>query len=242
MKLPKVKQEVVDAMEGVSQISSCVQNNNPYNPYNIDWEGLIKHLCEINPNCIVCNLHERKANGTRCPHYTGTRKKGCGILNFSSAPNKGEDTRTGPSNLVEQYGISRVKIDKKLFGAHHLYFYIHHRHVVDFHQFLASDKVGILPYIPQIDIEGNHDIKNILLRKVYVKLIGKLKDFSWAIHHINGNHWDNRKENLALVLNTEHGVLHKRTMTSREEAEFIQCIVERNIILFGDPCWGDEVA
>lgn len=196
----------------------------------VDWDGLGTFLNE-NPECVICNMHERKDNGTLCDHYLGGKRRGCGKLNFNSAPAGGQPTRCAVSTTVGKlFNVPRAS----LLGAHHIYFYMYHQNCAFANNF-------DFPPVPQMDVRGKMDNKSVLLREIYMDNVKNMKEFKWIIHHINGRHWDNRKENLALVLNTEHGVLHSKSMPDRQRAELIQCIVDRNKDLFGDPCWGDEV-
>jgi len=187
--------------------------------YKVDYEGLEKFLID----CNQCNLREKKENGTICPHYLGHNKKHCGKLRFGCPPAAGEESRLA---VTESVGKLFNVPNPKDHGAHHMFFYVYYQ------QFNCC-----FPDKPDFDIDGNVNASSILAEAIEEKMH---KHFTWIIHHINGNHWDNRKENLALVLNTEHGRLHGGTLEGEDLEEYIQKIKDRNRKLFGISCWGGE--
>jgi len=122
------------------------------------------------------------------------------IFILNSAQKKGKPSRIGCSSILTKYGI----LHPNNLGKLHLFFFLHHPEL-NF-QF---------PDIPEVDIFGN-TINDKLLQ--------------WHIHHINGVHYDDSKDNQLLALNTEHGYLTKKP----DDTRMLYEIIERNEIYIFD--------
>ncbi len=139
----------------------------------------------------------------------GTRCSPCMCRSISKATPR-STSRVGISYKVKTR-FNVPKVDNH--GKHHAYFFSYYKDVFEF----------CFPEVPGVCVLGN-SIEDKMLR--------------WNVHHINGDHNDDRKENLGLCLSTEHTKLHN--LNGQEKEELIQKIKDRNRSLFGTPCWGDE--
>ena len=102
------------------------------------------------------------------------------IFILNSAQVKGKPSRVGCGAKLKIYGI----LHPNHLGRLHLFIFIYY------------PKLNFqFPAVPFKDVFGN---------TIYDKHL------MWHVHHINGNHNDNRKINLLLCLNTEHGYLSKK--------------------------------
>jgi len=183
----------------------------------IDYEGLREFLSV--GDCVNCEFVEKYDNDERCD--------GCPIIR-ASRRNPGEATRVGVSSKIGRlFNVPKPENH----GKHNIFFYTYYQ------QFGCQ-----FPQTPNVDVLGQVNISDILIRKVLTKMAKEknLKTLQWIIHHINGNPMDDRKENLALMLNTEHSLLHKGNLNERQKAELIQCVIERNKSMFGVAVWGNE--
>lgn len=134
-------------------------------------------------DCITCDFYKRFKEGTKC--------KDC---NFVS--NSGYNSRKGKRARRNRVGCGVKFRDVGGFkpikyshvGKHQLYF------------FLFNPELKFqLPDFPPVDMFGNPPLLNEE---------GEIK-WVWHIHHLNGIYYDDRKENLALCLNTEHKFIDK---------------------------------
>jgi hypothetical protein len=190
---------------------------------SIDFPGLWKLLTEHDSikdgGCMMCDYRNVRESGGQCDK--------CPII-YNSAVTKGRKSRTGITSTIEKL----FNIEKSCnIGKHHAFFFSYYSQF-DFK----------FPLTPFIDILGTID-KNqnpILFKEEqeFLYNITKLRNLIWCVHHINMNDMDDRKENLGLMLSTEHTYLHKHTFHDKDKDVFISNIKERNRRMFGITCWG----
>lgn len=195
-----------------------------------------------NGTCAVCPIHEMKKNGSR--YLKGNPEKGKGgqiawcdkvngrcYIRATSTP-KGKkkrlaegkepyESRVGLSTKFEEYGINVDNV-----GRHHLHLFMYY-----------TDLNFNLPSVPNFDCLGKFN-SNTVSKQMIHDVREKFADLQWAVHHINVNKYDDRKENLCLCLNTEHAILHWLYKAGKyEEAkELMNTISHRNYHLFGEHC------
>lgn len=110
--------------------------------------------------------------------------------------------RVGCSAIFKQFGI----IEPSQYGKHHLFFFIFYHPEFDYKW----------PAIPEYDIFGQTQND---------------KQLRWEIHHINTIHSDDRKQNLLLCLNTEHGWVQNLSKKIKDTRKIIMIIKHRNKLL-----------
>lgn len=86
-------------------------------------------------------------------------------------------------------------IERRL-EKHHVYFFIYH-----------PELNWELPKIPEKDLLGNKK---------------EDKKLRWDFHHINRNHFDDRKENILLCLNSEHTYYHDKIYNPMSNPEVVR--------------------
>lgn len=190
----------------------------------INFAGIIEILHQndfgIHGGCMVCNFYHAYDTGTLCdPCFMKLTSK--------QDPPNGR-SRVGITASVESW-FNVPKPDNV--GKSQIFFFTYY-----------PELNFKYPHVPDIDVEGNVKEESIVLDEIYRELNkdDKLKNLYWILHHINGDHFDDRIENHGLILSTEHGVLHHRLMTDRLKSVFTNYIVERNRSVLGKPYWGGE--
>jgi hypothetical protein len=219
-------------MEEVTRIGEGLV---PYVDYNGMFEYIQKHDHMNHAHddgcygCVKCQFQDlfldikygKRPKSDRCDY--------CPFASNSKASPKSRSSRVGVKIIFKhKFNVPGNYLN---IGKHHVYFFNEHR------QFSF-----MFPDIPQIDVRAKINIESELTKTTIKKLL-KQRDFVtliWVIHHINGNCWDDDPSNLALMLNTEHGILHKSRLNEREKADLIQSVIDRNRKMFNDPCWGNE--
>jgi len=136
----------------------------------------------IYPRCLICPVHQRKKDGTKC--------EGCNLTHHSKISE-------GVYDVAIKLGSIRKMGARKLNASE-----LGLAHAVLFSHYIRFG----FKWPGRIEV----NIFNNLVTSGNPR---------WMVHHINGNHYDFRLENLVLILVSEHKPLHTRLNEAVENAD-----------------------
>jgi hypothetical protein len=202
--------------------------NTTFNIQGIDIEGI---RSQITPHCVICKMEKDTPNG---PVLMTTKERdACAYPNKClfkrSSPQEGAEkrkerglppipSRFGVREHLSEYGLPKAKLSN--YGKHQIFMMLHYPEM----------GFGYPRKLPDFDIFGR--INSLIVDPSMILDYKDLKKFKVDMHHINKQKWDDRKENLAMVINTEHTRIENITNT-RHLHRVLNAIAKRNLMFFG---------
>jgi len=196
----------------------------------IDIEGI---KSQITPHCCICDLKKDTPDGRVLMSWQ--ERDACAYPNKCffkpQSPSVGADkriakglkpldSRFGVRSHLSEYGFPKEKLDN--YGKHQIFMMLYYPEI----------GFGYPTTIPDFDIFGK--VNSLIVESSMVLDFKTLKKFRVDMHHISKDKWDDRKENLAMVINTEHTTIEHITNT-RQLHRILNAIARRNLTFWGAP-------
>jgi len=197
----------------------------------IDIEAIRRQLTS---HCVICTMMKDTPEGKVL--MTVKERDACAYPNKClfkrSSPSEGAEkriakglkpleSRFGVRNLLTEFGnFPKEKLSN--YGKHQIFMLLHYPEM----------GFGYPTRMPDFDIYGK--VNSIVVDPSMVLDYKSLKQFKADVHHINKHKFDDRKENLAMAINTEHSTIEHITNT-RQLHRILNAIAKRNLTFWGAP-------